>query len=91
MVLRDPALIICLLGLSTSGNSGAVCTNDRNLVFRSHGLLGTTGRTLGTLPTLSTTLGLWEEGLDPGLIDEVEGSGKGGEEEEVQENAANGG
>jgi hypothetical protein len=47
-----------------------------------------TGRTLGTLPTLSTALGLWEEGLDPGLIDEVEGSGEGGEEEEVQENAA---
>jgi hypothetical protein len=33
---------------------------------------------------------LWEESLDPGFVDEVEGSGEGGEEEEVQEDAANG-
>jgi hypothetical protein len=30
---------------------------------------------------------LWEESLDPGLVDEVEGSCEGGEEEEVEEDA----
>ena len=89
VVLRDPALIICLLGLSTSSNSWSICANDRDLVLRSHSLLRATGRTLGTLTTLSAALGLWEEGLDPGLVDEVEGSGEGCEEEEVQEDAAN--
>jgi hypothetical protein len=89
VVLRDPALIIRLLGLSTSSNSRSIRTNDRDLVLRSHSLLGATGRTLGALATLSAALGLWEQGFDPGLVDEVESSGEGGEEEEVQEDAAN--
>ena len=89
VVLRNPALIICLLGLSTSSDSRSICANDRNLVFRSHSLLGATGRTLSALATLSAALGLWEEGLDPSLVDEVESSSEGCEEEEVQEDAAN--
>lgn len=32
-------------------------------------------------------LGLGEEGLDPGLVDKVEGAGEGGGEEEVEEDA----
>jgi hypothetical protein len=89
MVLGDPALVICLLSLSTSSNSGSVGANDRDLVFRGHSLLGTSRRTLSAVPTLSAALSLWEESLDPGLVYKVEGSGEGGEEEEVQEDAAN--
>jgi hypothetical protein len=88
VVLRDPALIVCLLGLSASGHSRSICTNDRDLVLWSNSLLGATRGTLGTLSTLPATSGLWEESLNPGLVNEIEGSSKCGEEEEVQEDAA---
>jgi hypothetical protein len=88
VVLRDPALIVCLLGLSSSSDRWSIRANDRNLILRSHSLLRATGRTLGTLSALSAALCLWEEGLDPGLIYKVEGSGECGKEEEVQENTA---
>ena len=39
MVLRDPALIICLLCHSSSGNSRAICANDGDLVNRVDSLL----------------------------------------------------
>lgn len=39
MVLRDPALIVCLLCYSSSGNSGAICANDGDLVNGVNSLL----------------------------------------------------
>jgi hypothetical protein len=43
----------------------------------------------GTLSaiTLASALCLWEEGFDPGLIDEVYGSSETGEEEQIQEDS----
>lgn len=74
MVLGDPALIVLLARASSSaGGLGA-------------------GEGLGGLDLLALlggagALGLGEESLDPGLVDEVEGTGEGGGEEEVEEDA----
>ncbi len=90
MVLGDQALIVCLLGFSTSGNSWSISTNDRDLLVNGDSLLCSCRRTLGALSTLSSTLGLWEECLDPGLVYEVEGTGESCEEEKVEEDARKG-
>lgn len=87
MVLRDPALIIHLLSLSTGRNSWSICSNHRHLFINRDCLLCACGRTLSALSTLATTLCLREESLDPGLVDEIEGSSGGAGEEEVQEDA----
>jgi hypothetical protein len=89
MVLRDPALIISLLSLSTGGNSWSICSNHRNLLINRDCLLCACRRTLSALSTLATTLCLREEGLDPGLVDKIEGSSGCAGEEEVQEDAKN--
>jgi len=86
MMIRNPALIIRLLRLSTSRNSRSISPNDRDLILGRNGSFGTSGRTLSALATFSSAFGLWEEGCDPGLVDEIEGTSEGGEEEEVKEN-----
>jgi len=68
--------------------SWSICANDRDLVLGFNGLLGASRGTLGALSTLATTLGLWEQSLDPGLVYEVESAGETCEEEEVKEDTA---
>jgi hypothetical protein len=87
MSLWNPALIVSLLSQSTSCNSGSISTNDRNLIFRINSLLGTSRRTLSPFSTFSTSLCLWEEGLDPGLVYKVEGTAETTEEDKVEEDA----
>ena len=89
MVLRDPALIICLLSLSTGRNSWSISSNHRHLLINRDCLLCACRRTLGTLSTLATTLCLREEGLDPSLVDKIEGCSGCAGEEEVQKDARN--
>ena len=87
MTLWDPALIIRLLRQGTTGHSWSVSANNRILLLGVQCLLGTSRGTLGALAALSAALQLWEECLDPGLVDEVDGSYESGEEEEVKEDA----
>ena len=87
VVIWDPALIVCLLCHSTSCNSRSISTNDRDLFLGRKSWLGASGRTFGTLTTFSTTLCLWEERFDPGLVYEVNCTEESREEEEIQENA----
>ena len=82
----DPALIV---GLGTGGDSRAVSADDGNLVGRVD-LLGSTGRLLGALAALATALLLGEEGGDPGVVDEVDGSSEGAQEDDVEEDAGDG-
>lgn len=79
----DPALIV---GLSTRGDSGTVSTDNSNLVGGVD-LLGASGGLLGALAALAAALLLGEEGRDPGVVDEVDGSGEGAQEDSVQEDA----
>lgn len=74
VVLGDPALIVVLAraGGSASGLGAGEGLSSLDLL----GLLGGAG-----------ALGLGEESLDPGLVDEVEGTGEGGGKEEVEEDA----
>lgn len=74
MVRRDPALVVALVG----ARGGALASGE-GLLF-GDGCAGLLGRTLG----------LREEGLDPGLVDEVAGTGEAGREEEIQEDAVKG-
>jgi hypothetical protein len=84
VVGRDPGLIV---GLSTAGNSRAVSTDNADLVGRVD-LLGTTRRALGTFTTLAATLLLGEEGSDPSVVDEVDGTSEDTAEDKVEEDAA---
>lgn len=86
-MFRDPALIVSLLRQGARRHGGAIASNDGDLVLRSDGLLRAARGTLGALAALAAAAGLREERLDPGLVDEVEGAGEGGEEEEVEEDA----
>ena len=75
MVVGNPALIVVLVRDDSNGDG-----------------LGA-GEGLGDLDDLlgllsgAGTLGLREEGLDPGLVDEVESTGESSREEEVEEDA----
>jgi hypothetical protein len=80
---RDPALIV---RLRARGNSGAIGTNNGNLVGGVN-LLRSAGGTLRALAALATTLLLGEEGGDPGVVDEVRDSAKGAKDNEVEEDA----
>jgi hypothetical protein len=79
----DPALVV---GLCAGGDSGAVGTNNSNLIGRVD-LLGAERRLLRALATLAAALLLGEEGGDPGVVDEVGDSAEDAENNEVQENA----
>ena len=87
MAVRNPALIICFLSQSTSRNSWSISTNDRDLILGRNRSLTSTGRTLGALTALASALGLWEQGLDPSLVDEVESSSEYAGDDEVEEDA----
>ena len=75
MVVGNPALIVVLVRDDSNGDG-----------------LGA-GEGLGDLDDLlgllsgAGALGLREEGLDPGLVDEVESTGESSREEEVEEDA----
>lgn len=76
MVLGDPALVIALCG--ASGNARRLGARGGGVgVGRLFALLGLIG-----------ALGLGEEGLDPRLVDKVEGAGEDGREDHVEEDAA---
>jgi hypothetical protein len=79
---RDPALVV----LGARGDSRAIGTDNGDLLGGVD-LLGALGRLLGALTTLAASLLLGEEGGDPGVVDEVDGSSEGAEEDEVEEDA----
>ena len=81
-MLRNPALIIALRCHRSSGHSRSISPRSRNLLLRVNRLLRNR-----TLATLAAALQLWEERLDPGLVDKVESSQEASEEEEVKEDA----
>jgi hypothetical protein len=72
-VVRNPALVIVLS--RGDGNGGRLGAGER--LSNINGLLG--------LLVGTGALSLREESLDPGLVDEVEGTGEGSREEEVEE------
>lgn len=78
MVWRDPRRV-------KPSYCWAVGANDRNLVGWSYSSLLALCGSPGTLASLSTALGLWEQCFDPGIVDEEEDSAKHGCEEEVDE------
>jgi hypothetical protein len=84
VVGRDPGLIV---GHSTAGDSRAISTDNADLVGRVD-LLGTARGALGTLTALAATLLLGEEGGDPGVVDEEDGTSEDTGEDKVEEDAA---
>jgi hypothetical protein len=75
VVVGDPALIVVLLGTGGASRLGAREGLDLDLLDLLDGLDGA---------------GLGEKGLDPGLVDEVEGRAEETGEEEVEEDAGKG-
>jgi hypothetical protein len=73
VVVRDPALVVVLA--RDVGNGDGLGTGER--FSNIDGLLG--------LLVGAGALSLGEEGLDPGLVDEVESTGESSREEEVKE------
>jgi hypothetical protein len=82
---RDPALVEST-SLCAASDGRAVGTNDGNLVGRVD-LLGLAGGALGALAALAAAALLGEESGNPGVVDEVDDTAEGGEEEEVEEDA----
>lgn len=83
----DPALIVRLLRQILGGDSWSVSANYAQLLLGWHSLLGTSQRATRALASLASTLGLGEESLDPGLVDEEERSGGSGGKHKVEEDA----
>lgn len=83
----DPLLIISLLRHILVGHGWSISTDNAELLIDWDGLLGASEGTTSALTTLTAALGLWEESLDPGLVDVVEGSGTDTGEHEVEEEA----
>lgn len=79
---RDPALVV----LGAGSYSRTISTDNGNLLGGVD-LLGALGRLLGALATLAAALLLREEGGNPGVVDEVDGSSEGAEEDKVEEDA----
>lgn len=79
----DPGLVVC----GGAGSDGWAIGADNGYLLSRSDLLDASGSTLGTLATETTALLLWEEGGDPGAVDEVAGTAKGSSEEEVEEDA----
>jgi hypothetical protein len=77
VALGDPALVVVL---SRSGGDTRLVGAGDGLGLDLLGLLGGAG----------SALGLGEEGLDPGLVDKVQGTSEGTSEEEVEEDAERG-
>jgi hypothetical protein len=77
VVLGDPARVVVLARGDGGGANGLGAGEGGVGVGCLLGLLGGLG-----------ALGLREEGLNPGLVDEEEGAGEGSGEEQVEEDAA---
>jgi hypothetical protein len=73
VVLRDPALIVVLARSDSDRGGLGARERLRNIDDLLDLLVG------------AGALGLREEGLDPGLVDKVEGTGESSREEEVEE------
>ena len=86
-MLWDPVLVICLLGQVLVGNSWSITSNNAELLLNWDGLLGASKGAASTLTTLASLAGLWEESLDPGLVNVVHGSSSGGSEDQIEEEA----
>lgn len=84
MPLRDPTLII---RLTPTRHRGTIRPSHAHLIGRIHFFRSCSRfpRARGVFP--AAFLGLREEGCDPGVVDEVDGAGEEGEEEEVEEDA----
>ena len=78
----DPALVV---SLGASRHSRSICTSHGHLIGWVNRL--SSSRSLRALAALASSLLLWEQGGDPGVVDEVAGSTEGACEEEVQEDA----
>ena len=84
VVVGDPAFVVALGAVAAAGGAGRVVAGlglglrDRDRLAR------------GLLAARRRHLGLREERLDPGLVDEVEGRAERAGEEEVEEDAARG-
>lgn len=76
----DPALVVVLVSAGSGGAGGLVAGGGLGDDLGVGSLLGLALDGLGAL-------GLGEEGLDPGLVDEVGSSAKDGGEDEVQKDA----
>jgi hypothetical protein len=87
-MFRNPALIVSLLRHGASCHRGSITSNDGNLVLRGDCFLRASRGTLCALSALAAAAGLWEERLNPGLVDKVECASEGAEEEEIEEDAA---
>lgn len=85
MVVWDPALIVRLLCQILGGDSWSISTNDTQLLIGWHSLLGASQRAARALASLASALGLGEESLDPGLVNEEERSGGSGGKHKVEE------
>lgn len=81
---RDPALIV----LRAASDSRAISTNNSDLLSGVD-LLRSLRGLLGALATLAAALLLGEEGSDPGVVDEVDGTSESAKEDEVKEDATN--
>lgn len=77
VVVRDPFGV----KVGTAGSAGGLVAGEGLGGLDLDDLLGLLG---------PGALGLGEQGLDPGLVDKVEGTGKGGAQDEVQEDAVEG-
>ena len=78
MVVGDPALVVVLAISASGGARGRLVARQR---LGDLSLLGFLGDGRGA------TGGLREEGLDPGLVDEVEDAAEEAGQEEVEEDA----
>ena len=83
MSRRNPALII---RLCPTRDSWAIRTDNTDLISGIN-FLRTTRRSLGALAAFAATALLGEQSADPGAVDEVAGTGEGGEEEKVEEDS----
>lgn len=87
MVGRNPGLVVgSTTCQGTAGDSRTISTDNADLLGRVD-LLAATRGALGSLTTLAATLLLGEEGGDPGVVDEVNSTGKDTAEDEVEEDA----
>lgn len=86
MVVRDPILVVRLLCQVLCGDSWSISANDAQLFIGRHSF-DTTQRAARALASLASALGLGEEGLDPGLVDEVERSSGSRGKNKVKEDA----